>query len=534
MQLLPIVYVRGYAGPTSGIDAAVDDPFYGFNEGATHVRVDGDGDPMFYQFEGPLLRLMTEQGYQFLVHGDQKHYLDTTTEAIPQATVWVHRFYDKAATTFGARPRRGLFERLGDEITERFTSEGFDIEQAAEDLYDLVLTLLDRTGAPAVHLVAHSMGGLVARCMMQKICETPDVTGEPRRPARDIVAKFFTFGTPHGGIETVSAIANWAMEVFGPAGSDIFAPDRMFGYLTPGREFGDRPGRDDHWDPQRIPPRVFDVDNVFCLVGTDPNDFGAGRLAVGPKSDGLVLIENAYVRGAHRAYVYKSHAGRYGEVNSEEGYQNLRRFLFARWAVSVAFAGLPPASVIEPDVAWQADMRLAIRGLPIVMSEQLAAHWCPIQLNDELLRHPDSPDSPVPIVSTFLFENEPPRPATGGRPESSYSRYVLTLRVTKLVSSSGTFDFTNHLEQVFDWADSLIVDVGANGDGTGLEAWTGWNSTVDGAIDSYQRMPDHLDLELDQSGSAFGHVELPASARSLPVVGEHAHLRIGVADRTAG
>lgn len=32
---LPIIYVRGYAGPTSGVDAQVDDPFYGFNKGAT-------------------------------------------------------------------------------------------------------------------------------------------------------------------------------------------------------------------------------------------------------------------------------------------------------------------------------------------------------------------------------------------------------------------------------------------------------------------------------------------------------------------
>ncbi len=33
MDKLPIVYVRGYAGPTAGIDTAVEDPFYGFNAG---------------------------------------------------------------------------------------------------------------------------------------------------------------------------------------------------------------------------------------------------------------------------------------------------------------------------------------------------------------------------------------------------------------------------------------------------------------------------------------------------------------------
>jgi hypothetical protein len=29
MDRLPVVYVRGYAGATAGIDSQVDDPFYG-------------------------------------------------------------------------------------------------------------------------------------------------------------------------------------------------------------------------------------------------------------------------------------------------------------------------------------------------------------------------------------------------------------------------------------------------------------------------------------------------------------------------
>ena len=61
---------------------------------------------------------------------------------------------------------------------------------------------------------------------------------------------------------------------------------------------------------------------------------------VGPKSDGLVRIEHAYVENAHRAFIDKSHSGSFGEVNSEEGYQNLRRFLFGRFAVTVSFEGL--------------------------------------------------------------------------------------------------------------------------------------------------------------------------------------------------
>ena len=97
-------------------------------------------------------------------------------------------------------------------------------------------------------------------------------------------------------------------------------------------------------------------------------------------------IERAYVRGAHRAFVHKSHSGAYVELYSEEGYQNLRRFLFCRWQVRVELDGLPtyPQAQDEQWPVWQADMRLAIRGLSVVISEQLAAHWCPVQLNNEI------------------------------------------------------------------------------------------------------------------------------------------------------
>ena len=97
---LPIVYVRGYAGSTGGINAAVDDPFYGFNIGATHVRVGGDGEPHFYQFESPLLRLLidsTDDGgpYRIFVHGGQEAYLDSRGPGtIDPKTIWIHRFYD--------------------------------------------------------------------------------------------------------------------------------------------------------------------------------------------------------------------------------------------------------------------------------------------------------------------------------------------------------------------------------------------------------------------------------------------------------
>ena len=210
---------------------------------------------------------------------------------------------------------------------------------------------------------------------------------------------------------------------------------------------------------------------------------------MGPKSDGLVRIEHAYVRNAHRAFVFKSHSGSYGEVNSEEGYQNLRRFLFGRWQVRVDLAGLPPHSQVEdaqPAVFWQADMRLSVRGLPVMLSEQRADQYTPIQLNAELQQRKDSPDHPVPLLTTFLFDPTTAAGATPTRTKKTAARhqgrvrYSLILRVAKLTQHDNSFDFSEHLEQVPDWADTAIFDVGPNATGDGLQAWAAWNSEVEG------------------------------------------------------
>ena len=534
---LPIVYLRGYAGTTDSINAMVNDPFYGFNTGATHVRVNGDGDPAYYQFEGPLLRLLIEEHYKLLVHGNQRALLAAPGPTLEQQTIWVHRFYDDAATTFHAAPHENVLERIRDKFHHAVSADNYNVETAATDLYSLIMQVINRTGAPKVILVAHSMGGLVARCMIQKICEQTDENGNARNHGRDIVDKLFTYGTPHGGIVTDINCVNKIEEIFGPAGSDIFSPPKMFGYLTPGKDFGDEPDADQNWDPRVIPPGIFDLNKIFCIVGTDPADYGLPRLAAGPQSDGLVRMRNAYVKGAHRAYIYKSHSGPYGEVNSEEGYQNLKRFLFGRWAVSLSFAGLPAN---PPETMWQADMRLAIRGLPIVMTEQTATHWCPIVLNKVVAAadqgeqqrdvQNDRADAPVPIVSTFLLEQEPPENPGG---DGDYlSRYVVTLKVYEVVEAHGAFDFTNHLEQVGDWADSLIVDVGgAPGEPPG--AWTDWNSEVDGSISSVARMKNSLGLVPDPDSPAnhVGRVELPASAKGLPIFGPDAWLKVTVSPR---
>ena len=526
MDRWPIVYIRGYAGPTEGINAQVEDPFYGFNAGSTHIRVAGNGDPAFYQFEGPLIRLIGDEHYKVYVHGSQQQVLDNpgAQPKLDPASLWIYRFYDQAATTFQAPPHLNLAERFLSGLRHKVTSDGFNIEQAAIGLYDLIMKIRARTGAEKVYLVAHSMGGLIARCMIQKICLMGD-----RAPARDIVARLFTYGTPHGGIRSSGGVTQWIEETFGPAGSNIFAPQLMQGYLDPRKKFGDL--CDKGWDPQVMPDGVFPFDDIFCLVGTDPADYSWGpRTVMGPQTDGLVHIENAYVRKAHRAYVHRSHSGAYGEVNSEEGYQNLRRFLFGRWAAeaSLADARLPQRA----GVSWQLDMRLAIRGVSVVMSEQSTEHWCPIMLADP------QPAGGTTLVRTFLLDpaDHPADAAVADR----RMRYTITLRLFPVKDAHGVFDFSNSIEQVPAWSDALIVDVEPNADDTSLTAYAAWNSTVPGAGQNAEpvalQLPDRKEgQELTfhaEGGALVTSVALPAAVLASGLLGPQASIRLTVSPRS--
>ena len=119
-------------------------------------------------------------------------------------------------------------------------------------------------------------------------------------------------------------------------------------------------------------------------------------------------------------------------------------------------------------------------------------------------------------------------------------RYTLTLRVFKLDEKGGTFRFADHLEQVPDWIDSLIMDVGPREDGTGLAAWAAWNSAVLGANDQFDPITQGLPegqrepLKLAREGDGYvGRIQLPEGARALPVLSGAATLTISVTDRTA-
>jgi pimeloyl-ACP methyl ester carboxylesterase len=484
---LPIIYVRGFGGGQSGIDKAADDPFYGFNEGSTHIRVGAKGKPKFYQYEGPMLRLMLEQGYKLRVGGSQQlGLINAKPDELDPASVWIYRFYDANAGTFGEDP------------------EPYEIGKAAKGLADFIALVREKTkGSPRVNLVAHSMGGLICRTALQRVIDKPET----------VVSKLCTIGTPHGGIDPKlgGGVGDWIMKNLGPNGSDIFAPEVMRTYMLPDDHDWKkdvRKGSKD-WDP-RIMVGSFPPQRVLSIVGTNARDYevahGLSSLAVGEQSDGLVAIANAYVKTSPRAYVHRAHSGRYGLVNSEEAYQNLKRFLFGTLRVEIAFEELDP-TVMKDDRIWQADARLSIRELPVLIHEQTADHFCPVDLNAEA-KEISTPFSPVPLITMFLTPNK----------EKKTCRYALSLGVNSLKQKSGWFGLTDHLEQIADWDDSLIIDliIDEKGDVTGGSY--GWNSKISGLIENQLEMPNPLDWKSTGEGAEKvwnGAVNLPESVATM-------------------
>ena len=292
----PLIYVRGYAMTANEIADTVATLYMGFNLGSTKLRQAWDGTVRRHVFESPLVRLMKDYGYRD-VYSDGSEI----DGELPARSVVIYRYYETADTD------------LGD-------GKVLSIVEAATGLRDLIRKLRDqvcgtdaaRKKAFRVYLVAHSMGGLVCRSFLQndKISTGSD---------RAMVDKVFTYATPHNGIEVAginvpAVLGLWDM--------NNFNRKTMAGYLG----LKGTPDRVDTLDGK------FDPRRFFCFVGTNQRDYevalGLSRRLAGEMSDGLVRIENATVQEAPRAFSYRSHSGTYGVVNSEDGYQNLVRFLF--------------------------------------------------------------------------------------------------------------------------------------------------------------------------------------------------------------
>ena len=359
---VPIIYVRGYAMTASERDETAADPFCGFNVGSTLYRAvaDRQSSAKKFVFESPVVRLVSEFQYRN-VYQDGFDILDPNWEnppgpdgvrpkGIPRASIIIYRYYDPGSNLVG-------------------NGKSQDIRVYAAGLGRLILKVRElvfqRSGPSPdddnfrCYLVAHSMGGLVVRTLLQNK-HLEGIEPAAAEVARKSVAKVFTYATPHNGIEFAGInVPAWLTQYE----MATFNRSNMEQYLaTPA--VGDRVDflPDDIWPPG---------DKWFTMIGSNRGDYetaeGVSRMFAGHGSDGLVKIENAslwyretlptnpsaslgeaharvtnstesgvtlYKRVAS-AYAYRSHSGYFGIVNSEEAYQNLVRFLFGDVRVEV-------------------------------------------------------------------------------------------------------------------------------------------------------------------------------------------------------
>lgn len=332
-----------------------------------------------------------------------------------------------------------------------------------------------------------------------------------------MVDKVFTYATPHNGIEIAgmnvpAVLGLWDM--------NNFNRKNMAGYLG----LKGTPERVDTLD------RKFDPQRFFCFVGTNHRDYeaalGMSRKLAGEMSDGLVKVENATVSEAPRAFACRSHSGVYGVVNSEEGYQNLVRFLFGDMRVdgTLEVDALPlPTSVQEAKdegkqvrASYYFEATVAPRGTNSYrLTERRRETFSAVLRSfDELLRPDhvgrDTPRSPV-LFSAFLDTGK----ITSG------NRVVFSVELT--VSTTGyTIDnklwLDKHVEGEYLFRDTLVVRATRSDGGWNVRYLFADESSSEGTGVLAESQPDGYVIPLSSQKGFNGRLHLAVMQVTRPVL----------------
>lgn len=449
----PIVYVRGFAATTDAREETFYDTYYGFAATAVEKRNATKKNHFLYPivFEGQLIRLLKEYGYVDAANGGLQLALNNIAGATqnPTRSLWISRFYDRDVVSEQVRRIEDHAEDLRQLICE-------EIPNQLKQLGGMKVDLGKNDRDYKVILIAHSMGGLVCRCLIQNLLPNYKAGSESDKDPKRWIHRFVTIGTPHNGIE-LSAIPDFLEELVISDGNlvsaAIFKEDRMRDYLELGKKGTKGANPDLHSLNGKYPEG-----RCLCIIGSDHDSYNAAKKLTGTHSDGLVKQSNAYIKGAYGANVHRAHSGRRGIVNSFETYENIRRFLFGDtrvklWLENVKLLNARPVEDIKD--FYDIEFSLSVRGTGVFL-HQRKQNPC-----ENALRF-DGEDFPLAKVHLHTgFMDTKLRPQ-----DEKFSHFLLAFRVAQHRVQDG-FIFDHQYPERTIYSESLEVRVNlAPADGT--------------------------------------------------------------------
>jgi pimeloyl-ACP methyl ester carboxylesterase len=313
-----MILIRGFGGPD--VSDEQRSAYQGFNDGTVYPGKRGEN----YIYEGFLLRALKSDRYRYT---DATNVIGYYSEAVgapenfdgftaddvagtvvidPQTarrvlangtagTIWIYRYYDLT-------PR--ALQSYGDGLV-RLVKLIRKAAQGREETFD------------GVDIVAHSMGGLVARAALSRL------HAEEEGSADKLIHRIVTLGTPHRGI-AFQRFPAWLLQLL-PKIED--AADELAAFDPTKTDFL----KVADWFP---------VTRILTVVGTNYRSYSANAASLANRlaslldegslqynrSDGLVKQASAQLPGAPRTFVNKCHGGQDSLVTSRESYEIAMRF----------------------------------------------------------------------------------------------------------------------------------------------------------------------------------------------------------------
>lgn len=229
-----------------------------------------------------------------------QYFLESIKE--PWRSIWVFRYYD-------------LKERKFDTYGNALVRLIYLIRE---------LTANQAGIKPKVNIIAHSMGGLIAREAVQVTYPSLGLKAE------DYINKIITLGTPHQGI-TFQILEDWL-----GFGGELGAQEELERFNLKNQTKLNNPYSFQNFE------KHFPLERLLTIVGTNYKSYNlrqasflnrvfSPRYEFGSnynRSDGLVKQFSAQIPGAPRTFIHKSHGGFDSVITSREAFEVATRFLF--------------------------------------------------------------------------------------------------------------------------------------------------------------------------------------------------------------